>query len=471
MINRILIRNKVVQLLYSYLLTKSEFKIESEPESNSKEKRFAYKVYLNTLNLLFTIGGLRKTVDGSGKSLLSPNLNLSLLKSLYKEEKMQLALQQRVLMIDSTAGLAKSIAGEVIDTSLYRSYVRLKDKDSAKESEFLCGIIEEIISKNAAYIKDLRKDVDFSISGYEKGIRLAVETIESYNENKFNDYLAERELKKSLDKAHELYISLLWLIVEITRLQELRLDSAKHKYLPTDKDLNPNTKFIDNCLPRLLRQSPEMKEYLKNGVERWTDDQDFISRLLDLILQSEIYKEYIESEDHSREKDCDLWRKLMKNVILPSDDLVEILESKSVYWNDDLEIIGTFIVKTIKMAGKSDSDWIEILPKYKDKEDEDFGLTLFHKAAVDYEEYRDIVQRFINVSSWDPERIAFMDLVILVTAITEIVNFPKIALPVSINEYIEIANAYSTARSGQFINGVLFSVTNYLRDQGKLIGK
>lgn len=75
---------------------------------------------------------------------------------------------------------------------------------------------------------------------------------------------------------------------------------------------------------------------------------------------------------------------------------------------------------------------------------------------------------FIDGSNWDPERLAFMDIVILITAITELIRFPQIPLAVTMNEYVEIANYYSTRRSGQFVNGVLFSVANMLREEGKI---
>ena len=159
---------------------------------------------------------------------------------------------------------------------------------------------------------------------------------------------------------------------------------------------------------------------------------------------------------------------------------MEMIENKSVYWNDDLAIMGTFTLKTIKQMANTEQDCsaltpeelgrlVELLPVYKNREDEAFGPTLFEGAIKNRDEYRQYIDRFINDSQWDPERLAFTDIVILITAITELIAFPSIPVPVTLNEYIEIANYYSTARSGQFINGVLFSIVNYLKEQGKLL--
>lgn len=470
MINRILIRNKVVQLLYSYLLTRSEFEIEQEPDTQSKEKRFTYKVYLNTLALIFKLCGLGNDLQRDCE-LSAKNFTPNLIRSLYSNSKLQTLLSRKEWIKTLNIELLSGIKEEIVNSSPYRSIIRSKDPSERQEAAFWTDTIDKIISQNQNYVKELRNDDDFSISAFQRGINQVIDTINSFNDVRFNYVDAEHELIKSLDKANQLYKSILLLPYEITKMREQQIDSGRHKLLPTSEDLNPNTKFIDNCVPRLINLSPGLKEFRKDEKGVWLNDYDLIKRLLDMILQSDIYQEYMEKPDDSRENDCDFWRKVMKHIILPSDDLAENLEAKSVYWNDDLDIIGTFVLKTLKMAGRSELPYLEILPKFKDKEDEEFGMKLFREAAVHYKEYRGYVQKFIKVSAWDPERIAFMDVVILVTAIAEILYFPKIALPVTMNEYVELANVYSTNRSGQFVNGILFSVANYLRDEGKLIGK
>lgn len=144
------------------------------------------------------------------------------------------------------------------------------------------------------------------------------------------------------------------------------------------------------------------------------------------------------------------------------------MEARSVYWNDDLAIMGTFVLKSIKHFAASGRVDTSLLPIYKDDEDAKFGPELFLTAIKERDTYKSYIEKFINDSSWDPERLAFMDIVILITAITELLKFPAIPMAVTMNEYVEIANYYSTQRSGQFINGVLFSIANYLREEGRL---
>lgn len=299
---------------------------------------------------------------------------------------------------------------------------------------------------------------------------MVISTIDNFSDTRSMLADAQKSLDKSLDKAHELYHALLLLSVEITNMQYQRLDAAKHKFIPTQEDLHPDTRFVDNAFPRMLADSEDMEEYLKSNPISWADDFSLLKTLLDAILASDIYAEYMAKPTVSFEDDCEFWRSVYKNIILPSDALAEVLESKSVYWNDDLDIMGTFVLKSIKRIAAAGQDAeVKLLPQYKDEEDSQFGKQLFMYAVNNRDEYRSYIDKFIDVRQWDPERLAFMDIVIMETAIAELLNFPAIPIPVTLNEYIEIANCYSTPRSGQFVNGILFSVINYLKNEKKLL--
>lgn len=286
-------------------------------------------------------------------------------------------------------------------------------------------------------------------------------------ETKVSDAL--KTLMKSFDKSYELYHYLLLLPIELTKLQERRLDNARNKYLPTDDDLNPNLRFVENKFVEKMRQNAAMSEYLKSNPISWSDNEIFLRLALEQILSSETYAEYMNSEQApDLEADCELWRELMKNEILPSDNLAEVLEEKSVYWNDDLYTIGTFVLKTIKRFSEEGYD--ELLPQFKDEEDKEYAEKLFLLSIENREKYMELIDKFVVKSSWDTERLAFMDVVILMVAIAEAENVPSVPTKVTLNEYIEIAKYYSTIKSGQFVNGILNSIIQYLKKEG-LIAK
>lgn len=277
---------------------------------------------------------------------------------------------------------------------------------------------------------------------------------------------ALKELRKSLDKAYELYHYLLLLPVELTRLQELRIDNARNKYLPTPEDLNPNMKFVENRFVAKMRQSEMMQEFLKTTPLSWRKNDIYLRLTLDKILNSDRYKAYMETPQSDLASDCELWKDLMKKVIFPDDELCDVLEEESVYWNDDLETIGTFVLKTIRRF--ADDGYDKLLPQFKDEEDSRYSERLFRNAAEHESEYMALIDKFVVKDSWDTERLAFMDVVILLTAIAEVENEPSVPTKVTLNEYIEISKYYSTTKSGAFVNGILNSIINYLKKEGLL---
>lgn len=273
---------------------------------------------------------------------------------------------------------------------------------------------------------------------------------------------AKKELTKSLDKSYELYNALLKLMIELTDVQDLRLDEAKHKFLPTEEDLNPNMRFVENEFVKRLRADQTLADFVDDKKIYWRDDELFVRLLLDKILRSEEYQEYMEMPKTSLVRDGEVWYQLMKKVVLPDENLLEHLQSMSVYYtDDDLQIMGQFVMKTIRRF--EDEEAQPILPQYKNDDDSKFGEQLFSKAVAEMEENNSYIDQFVKTEKWDVERIALMDRVVMCTALTEIRNYPSIPVNVSLNEYIELAKDYSTPRSGQFVNGILNAVVNKLR--------
>lgn len=277
---------------------------------------------------------------------------------------------------------------------------------------------------------------------------------------------AEKELFFSLSKAYDLYNYLLLLMVEVTKQANKRLNAAKNKLVPTKEELLPNTKFVENRFIAQLEVNKQLLEFSNNQKKTWENEADFVKTLCDKILESDIYKEYMASETSSYEEDRELWRKLYKNIIFNNIELDQVLEDQSLYWNDDKEIVDTFVLKTIKRFDEKNGAKQELLPEFKDEEDQDFARRLFRRTILNADYYRHLISE--NTKNWDLDRVAFMDVVIMQIALAEILSFPNIPVSVSLNEYVEIAKLYSTPKSGGFINGTLDGIVNSLKKENKL---
>ena len=277
---------------------------------------------------------------------------------------------------------------------------------------------------------------------------------------------AEKELFFSLSKAYDLYNYLLLLMVEVTKQANKRLNAAKNKLIPTKEELFPNTKFVENRFIAQLEVNKQLLEFSNNQKKTWENEADFVKTLCDKILESDIYKKYMASETSSYEEDRELWRKLYKNIIFNNIELDQVLEDQSLYWNDDKEIVDTFVLKTIKRFDEKNGAKQELLPEFKDEEDQDFARRLFRRTILNADYYRHLISE--NTKNWDLDRVAFMDVVIMQIALAEILSFPNIPVSVSLNEYVEIAKLYSTPKSGGFINGTLDGIVNSLKKENKL---
>ena len=277
---------------------------------------------------------------------------------------------------------------------------------------------------------------------------------------------AEKELFFSLSKAYDMYNYLLLLMVEITKQAERKQSAAKSKLLPTAEELYPNTKFVDNRFIAQLEVNKQLLEFSETQKKTWENESEFVKSLCEKIMDTDIYKEYMASETSSYEEDRELWRKIYKRMIFNNDELDQVLEDQSLYWNDDKEIVDTFVLKTIKRFEEQNGANQELLPEFKDEEDQDFARRLFRRTILNADYYRHLISE--NTRNWDLDRVAFMDVIIMQIALAEILSFPNIPVSVSLNEYLEIAKLYSTPKSGSFINGTLDGIVNQLKKENKL---
>jgi len=279
--------------------------------------------------------------------------------------------------------------------------------------------------------------------------------------------VAEKELFHSIEKTYDLYYHLLQLSIEITRFAADRIETKRNRLRPTEEDLNPNTRFIDNTFISQLTKNVQFNEYLTAHKLSWVNYPDIIKELFEEVICTEFYSDYMNAEKVDYAADKDIWRKIFKKVILQNEELDDSIQDQSIYWTDDIEMVVSFVIKTIKRFDQSKGEDQELLPMFKDQEDIDFASKLIRNVLTKGPALREMID--LNTKNWEIDRIAFMDIVIMEVALAELIDFPTIPVNVTLNEYIEIAKTYSTEKSGTFINGVLDNIVGQLRKENKLI--
>lgn len=277
---------------------------------------------------------------------------------------------------------------------------------------------------------------------------------------------SEKTLLLSIDKAYDLYFQMMLLIIDVADYAESRIELAKQKHLATYEDLNPNTRFVDNRLIAQWRASSRINDFAAKRGLGWAQYPELIKTLYNNLVASDYYQAYMTAEKSTYRDDVRLVEQFYTNEIENLEMVEDVLEEQSLFWNDDLGFALIMVVRTLANCRASHTE-VPVLPKFKNDDDREFVEELFRRTLVNFDSYMKLVERFTR--NWDVERIAFMDNLIMVTALSEMINFESIPVKVSLDEYIEIAKYYSSVGSGTFINGILDKCAETLREEGVIV--
>lgn len=279
---------------------------------------------------------------------------------------------------------------------------------------------------------------------------------------------AQKELLFSLGKAYELYEYLLLLLVKVYELAEKKEEALRQRAQKGAAVLDGSVeaRLAANAMLKQLAENKALLAYRENRKD-WIEEEAFVKQLFTTFTESDIFKMYLDKEDFSYEADRELVRKLYKTYICHNEDFDDLIEEHSLYWNDDKFVVDSFVLKTIKRFTAESTPDQPLLPDYASDEDREFAIRLFQQSIRSEEETRTIISD--GSKNWELNRLAFMDLIIMQIALTEVMTFPSIPVSVTFNEYLNIAKVYSTPRSAGYINGMLDHMVKWLRKQNKIL--
>ncbi|MBO6213481.1 transcription antitermination factor NusB [Algoriella sp.] len=279
--------------------------------------------------------------------------------------------------------------------------------------------------------------------------------------------MVERNMMKSIDQIYDLYIYILNLIKVQKEIAEHRIQLAQSKNFPTQEDLNPNLKFVNNKIFRVLESNLELNRYTSDNKNLLWDVYDsYPNNIYKSLIESDLYKDYMKSGKNSFEEDQEFVLNFFVELIAEYDDLHDYLEGIQITWADDVHIANAMVHTTIKSFRENSSPLISLFKVYKDTDDKRFTEELFRKTIRHQSETKNMIDE--KAQNWELDRIATIDLIILEMALTEFLHFPNIPAKVTINEYIELAKNYSTEKSRVFVNGILDKTLKELKDNNNL---
>lgn len=284
---------------------------------------------------------------------------------------------------------------------------------------------------------------------------------------------AEAQLDQACEATRDLYIYMLSIVSPLTQVAKDRIEAAKSKLRPTEEDLNPNMKFAENALAKLLEGDADFQKVLSRKKYSWAQYDLLLKKVMTSVASKEYFAKYMASEENSLAEDCRLFTRIFEEEFVDSEELEMILEEKSMHWNDDLAYALTWCCRTFKELADG-RNW-SLLPLYQSemKKEEEvesdklFVRRLLKASYAGYQKYSAMVAE--SVSGWEKERLFSTDVVLIVMGLAEAVSFPTIPVKVTLNEYVELAKFYGTPKSRAFVNGLLDRLIQKLAADGAIV--
>jgi N utilization substance protein B len=276
----------------------------------------------------------------------------------------------------------------------------------------------------------------------------------------------EVELNRNLNKFYELYLILFSLLTDVLHYTSERLEEGKKKFITSDEDLNPNTWLQDNYIAKSLHESLELNKELVRLKINTRGEKDLLHKIYQNVRNSEIYQKFVslKSNDGSQE----FFVSIFKEFIANEPTVSYYLEEQNIYFLGDLDQVAFLVIKTLKSWNENTLPQNQkLLPLYKDADDDyKFVIELFRKSILHRKEYETLIAKY--TPNWESDRLAQMDVLLMLMALTEILHQPSIPIKVTMNEYIDISKEFSSINSKTFINGVLDKVVDDLKNENKI---
>lgn len=280
-----------------------------------------------------------------------------------------------------------------------------------------------------------------------------VENLYSYHQNPIQYDVLEKKMFSEIDKIYHLYVYQLNFLVALKHLAEKQIEIGKQKFIQSEKDSNPNEKFINNNVLLQLEENTERLNFTSKHQElRWDLHDDLLVKTFQKIVAGKRYQDYMQEETQTFEEDQKFIGKLFLRYIAENENFHDRLKEKEMSWADDLHIGNSMVQKTIGFI-KKDEPSHTLIKMFKDDEDEAFAKKLLWESVKNLEATEKKIKE--RLQNWDLERVSILDKVILIVAITEFDFFKATASRIIINEYVEISKIFSTEKSNVFINGIL----------------
>lgn len=267
-------------------------------------------------------------------------------------------------------------------------------------------------------------------------------------------------LKEKLERALDFFSLSLLYLARVAQYAEVDSAQRRSKRLPTAEDLAVNTRIAGNEAAWRILEDATFTQRLKDRKLESRIEDDWVRRIYKDLAPSEEYASYIETPGRTAKSEAAILLVVWRKFMMGSEAFQNFLVDEFPDWEGDAEMTAQIVENYFRSPGK-----VNFLLLLSDEKRE-YAAQLLQSVLEKKEFIMSLIQP--KLQNWDPERLALIDIILLRMGVCELLYFPTIPTKVTINEYIDIAKAYSTQQSGQFINGVLDNLLKDLERDGKI---
>lgn len=308
---------------------------------------------------------------------------------------------------------------------------------------------------------------------YRRHLRIKVlQSLYSWHTGGIDDVIkGEKQLLESIDRLHDLFVYQLSFLVEIVRFAKVRIEENKHKFYPTEHDLNPNLRFVENKVLEGIEQNNNFILSENRLKINWTDQSDLVLKFYHTLRSKEFYNKYMMAAESSIENDKRFLIKVIDQLLSEFELLRAYYEERSVYFTDGYDLVILLLIKFVENFSHKFKPQSSLPGIYKPavngvNEDRDFVRKLYKFVLRNDDELTNELKT--RTKNWEYERIPLMDVIMLKMAIIELQEMETVPVKVTMNEYIELAKYFSTPNSKVFVNGVLDRLIREFKEEGKI---
>ena len=282
---------------------------------------------------------------------------------------------------------------------------------------------------------------------------------------------ARKELRKSFADTYDLYFMMLDFVNQLTAYAQQQLEEQGARARATHSVWTANKRFVQNRLAQQIFDNRALRARMAEQNLSWDAGIPAVHEVYKQMVEKDFYKQYMEADTCTYEDDKRVWRQIFQNLLIDNDALNDALDELEVVldksnWTVDADVIISYVIKTIKRFRADSTPETALLEMFDNEDELTFAMQLLEFALMDHAKSEELINK--HLKGWDADRIAYMDRILVETALAEIVHFDEIPLTISMNEYIELAKTYSGDKSYMFLNGILTEIIRDLRNEGDM---